>query len=250
MNFNEENFDRIRADRLALAKEVGRDGYNGSTWVQAKKLAARILEEEGALPNDEMRDFEEEKNRDGKIIGIARSFGSDVHVLGDRASGAAFSSPDEKTALHRYMLWRLFDPMLVAPGAERWVNFVMLNPSTADHQKPDKTISRCVGFAKLWGYDGIVVTNLFSWRSTDRSVLPDVDDPEGDANEVNITLIRSVGRCAALVVCAWGNDGYLRGRAGKVTGVLPSAKCFRITKEGAPEHPLYMPAKQELRAWP
>lgn len=42
-----------------------------------------------------------------------------------------------------------------------FINFVLLNPSTADESKDDPTIKRCLKFAKQWGYDGMYVTNLF-----------------------------------------------------------------------------------------
>ena len=73
---------------------------------------------------------------------------------------------------YRYALWR------------RWsdgslVGFILLNPATADEIDDDATITRCKGFAERWGYSGIVVCNLFAWRSTDPSVLNEVDDPVG-----------------------------------------------------------------------
>ena len=67
--------------------------------------------------------------------------------------------------LYRYSLTRKW---------EAWkgtVNFIMLNPSTADAQEDDPTIRRCIGFAKAWGYGGIVVTNLFAYRATNPKEL-------------------------------------------------------------------------------
>jgi len=34
-----------------------------------------------------------------------------------------------------------------------------LNPSTADENENDPTITRCINFAKSWGYGGVCVTN-------------------------------------------------------------------------------------------
>ena len=55
---------------------------------------------------------------------------------------------------YRYKLWRIWDPES-AP-----VLFVMLNPSTADANRDDRTVSRCVAFAKRDGFGGFLVGNL------------------------------------------------------------------------------------------
>lgn len=63
---------------------------------------------------------------------------------------------------YRYVLWRTWDP---AAGS---VNFIGLNPSTADEQVDDPTIRCCIGFARDWGYGGLVMTNLFAIPATTR----------------------------------------------------------------------------------
>ena len=68
----------------------------------------------------------------------------------------ALFSPDRK---YRFLLTRR-----VGPG-ERAVNFLMLNPSTADEECNDPTISRCVGFARTWGFAWLLVTNLSPFRA-------------------------------------------------------------------------------------
>lgn len=45
---------------------------------------------------------------------------------------------------YRYWLTREWD------AEKPRVLFVMLNPSTGDHEEDDNTIKRCVGFAKRW----------------------------------------------------------------------------------------------------
>ena len=42
------------------------------------------------------------------------------------------------------------------------VAFVMLNPSTADAEKDDPTIRRCIGFAREWRFGRLIVVNLFA----------------------------------------------------------------------------------------
>ena len=64
--------------------------------------------------------------------------------------------------------WRWFDA--VDGAGKRWGEplscvFVMLNPWTADGDKDDPTIRRCVQFAKRKGYDRIEVVNLLTPRN-------------------------------------------------------------------------------------
>lgn len=66
---------------------------------------------------------------------------------------------------HRYTLRRDW------LGVGGIVNFIMLNPSTADEIFNDPTIRKCIGFAKRWGFSGLVVTNLFAFRATDPADL-------------------------------------------------------------------------------
>jgi hypothetical protein len=53
----------------------------------------------------------------------------------------------------------------------RTVAFIGLNPSTADETTDDPTVRRCVGFAKRWGYDRMVMLNAFAYRATDPKAL-------------------------------------------------------------------------------
>lgn len=90
----------------------------------------------------------------------------------------------------------------------RYVLWIMLNPSTADAEKNDATIRRCLGFAREWNYTGILVGNLYGWRATKPQELwdtaragVDVIGPENPRHIVGLL------RRAALVVCAWGQEG-------------------------------------------
>lgn len=70
-----------------------------------------------------------------------------------------------KDGLYRYTLRRVWDE------SKPLLNFVLLNPSKADAETDDATVRRCIGFAKLWGFGGIVITNLYAYRSTDPKKL-------------------------------------------------------------------------------
>lgn len=130
------------------------------------------------------------------------------------------------------------------------VGFILLNPSTADEHKDDPTIRRCIGYAKAWGFGGLVLGNIFALRSTDPAKLYTVDDPIGPDN--NKWLRKIVGECAT-VVCGWGAHGECAFRGQEVLGLIRSMgrapKALRVTKSGQPGHPLYLPSSlvpQEL----
>jgi hypothetical protein len=123
------------------------------------------------------------------------------------------------------------------------VNFVMLNPSTADASTDDPTIRRCLGFAKSWGFGGLVVTNLFAFRATDPKELYRTPEAVGPLNDEYI--VRWAGG-ADLVIAAWGTLGVMRGRGAAVLARLRQSgiavHAIKRTSGGYPSHPLYLPA--------
>jgi hypothetical protein len=141
--------------------------------------------------------------------------------------------------IYRYALWREW-----MPHPRTRCLFIMLNPSTADSEKLDPTVTRCVDFAKRWGFDALDVANVYALRSTDPHGLLEVADPVGPLNDFWIS--RLILRSSRIVV-AWGNHCKPE-RAARVVELLGSRKagCFKITKTGAPEHPLYQPARRKL----
>ena len=128
--------------------------------------------------------------------------------------------------------------------SRRWgpggtVNFIMLNPSTADALVDDPTIRRCVRFARDWGHGGLVVTNLYGWRATDPRELSATLDPVGSEND---GYINGVAATADVVVCAWGARGGSRAIEIAKRLAWLDLRCLGVTKEGHPRHPLYVPA--------
>lgn len=127
----------------------------------------------------------------------------------------------------------------------RFVNFVMLNPSTADAQHDDPTIRRCKGFAKDWGFDGLYVTNLFAFRATNPRALRSVEDPVGPEND---EWLREVAQRSEMIVLAWGAHGKYQGRSQMVRNWLAlygagrKLHVIRLNATGEPSHPLYLPS--------
>lgn len=158
--------------------------------------------------------------------GVPSPLRSDAHFSGD--------------GVHRYWLHRAWDDG--GDGA----TFVMLNPSTADAVVNDRTINRCIGFAKEWGCTHLRVVNLYALRSTDPDALWVHDDPVGPDNDMWIEHALKV--TAGPVVAAWG----VNARLDRVMQVLalPRAQerlmCLGVTKNGAPKHPLFVPGGTPL----
>lgn len=154
--------------------------------------------------------------------------------------GAVFSD----CGTYRYLLWRVWDHD-VEP-----VNFVMLNPSTADDVQDDPTIRRCEGFARAWGHGGIHVTNLYALRSTDPKALRSHEEPTGGTRN-DSEILEAAATCSR-VICAWGNHGGER--AAGVTKLLTDRGhqlwCLGTNKNGSPVHPLYQPRDAALRPFP
>lgn len=166
---------------------------------------------------------------------------SQLSMFGAATSGASLS----ECGRYRYDLWRSF----VGDGPPTsYANFVMLNPSTADAVDNDPTIIRCIGYARAWGLDGLVVTNCFAWRSTDPRGLKAAADPIGPENDDWIAR-RATG--ASIVVCAWGVMAGERGQAVArlIRSVGKQTHALRVTKDGHPSHPLYLPASLTPQPW-
>lgn len=132
----------------------------------------------------------------------------------------------------------------------RLVNFIMLNPSTADEVYNDPTITRCMKYAQSWGYDGLVVTNLFALRSTDPKSLKSHPDPIGPEN---LRYLFGYAWTCDLVVCAWGIHGSYLQRGIFIESVLRKRNIpisyLSLTKRGHPGHPLYLYSGLKPTPW-
>ena len=145
---------------------------------------------------------------------------------------------------YRYTLYRQWaeDPF----EDVRVLNFCMLNPSTADGLQDDPTIRKCIGFAKLNGYNAIRVVNLFAWRATDpRNLHLALKSGENIVGPGNAAYIHELPP-EETVVASWGStfsDKDFRNDWVRTVVKLLNRplKCLRRTESGQPGHPLYVP---------
>ena len=141
---------------------------------------------------------------------------------------------------YRYVLWRIWD------NSKPKIMFIGLNPSTADENTDDNTITRCISFAKSWGYGGFYMTNLFAYRSKDKSQLYCVDNPIGIDNDEYIIKYANLSE---KVIAAWGNDGSFLYRSKIVANLISPLFCLEINQTGEPKHPLYVRSDMELKEY-
>ena len=140
----------------------------------------------------------------------------------------AHFSEDRK---YRYALWRIWDE------SKSCAMFIGLNPSTADEEKNDPTVSRCQNWAREWDYGGLCMANIFAYRATKPRDLKRRDNPVGRATD---RWIRKLADQAGIIVAVWGNHGRYRDRANEVLELLSDKTiyCLEKTGEGQPRHPL------------
>ena len=134
--------------------------------------------------------------------------------------------------IYRYKLSRTWD------STKSTILFIGLNPSIADETIDDPTITRCLNYAKDWGYGTLLMANLFAFRSTYPKDIYLTDNPIGNEND-NYIL-----ECVAqsdLVVACWGNNGMYMDRENIIKELIPNLYCLKKNKNGTPHHPLRLP---------
>lgn len=151
-----------------------------------------------------------------------------------------------KCGTYRWTLTRRWDgrPTLVA---------CMFNPSTADAQQDDPTISLLCHIASHNGYGGIVVVNAIPLRSpspTDAIAMTRWDECSDwharDRLQDNLAVIQREVERAGAVLLAWGALGdrcsdWMDTVLEEIECALPDGAplyCLGKTAAGHPKHPL------------
>lgn len=140
----------------------------------------------------------------------------------------------EEKGKYRYALNRRW-----GPGPP--LLWVMLNPSTADHDEDDPTIRRVRGFSERLGFQAFIVANLYAARATKPARLLEMDDPIGPRND---SWLQRLFDRHPIAIAAWGAWPNAHGRSDHVEAMARARRCillsFGETKGGAPRHPLYL----------
>lgn len=158
-------------------------------------------------------------------------------------------SPDRKYRYYLTITWDWRRPK---------INFLMLNPSTADEYVNDPTVERCERRARMWGYGGVIITNIFALRSTDPKELYIQMLGYRDTNRIvgkgNDLFIKKAAEVCEGTICGWGSHGQLCGRGIQVKEMLmqDSYPLFYLklsTNTGQPYHPLYLSYNLTPQEW-
>lgn len=130
------------------------------------------------------------------------------------------------------------------PAESRGAGLVVMclcNPSTADADRTDPTLTRGVGFATSWQFQRLVYVNTNPYRSTD----PDSQEiPPQEVLRLNDRYLEGWAGEASMVVAAWGTKAIpaLAKRAETILRGIGPLYAIKLTKDGIPGHPLYLPS--------
>lgn len=140
---------------------------------------------------------------------------------------------------YRYILYREWNPDL-----PRMV-IIGLNPSAADEKHDDRTVRKCITFARREGYGSLYMLNIFAFRATNPKELITCLDPVGVGN--NFYTLWVCGNISK-IICAWGIHGRIFNRNKEVLKLLKYKQlfCFGMNKDGSPKHPLYLSNNTKL----
>lgn len=134
----------------------------------------------------------------------------------------------------------------------------MLNPSIADALLDDATIRKCMAFTRGFGFEHLVVYNLFTYRTSSPAELFKRADRGLPIDLVaeNPAYQFKLADPADAVIVAWGVQ-HSRPPVAKAAhsmwisltqrGIKPF--CLAVNQDGSPKHPLYISKSAKLVPW-
>jgi len=157
---------------------------------------------------------------------------------------------------YRYTLLHQWDELF----ERRRAIFICLNPSTADENKLDPTLTRIKSFSERLGANEFLMLNIFAYRATDPKDMMAVADPIGPENDAHIqtaiTEAYELNQGGLDIIGGWGNHGLHRNRqVAFLELMLPYRKlpklniaCLGKNANQTPKHPLYIAANRNFEA--
>jgi len=139
--------------------------------------------------------------------------------------------------------------------------FVLHNPSTANADDDDATSRKGQGFAERWGYTDMIFTNVVTRCATDAKDLTSEGLTCRWADYALRQAFKIVKENNGILIAAWGTPkgkaAVQRAIIARIEHVTEMAKqaeaqfhAIRVSPNGWPEHPLYLPYELEPTLWP
>lgn len=169
--------------------------------------------------------------------------------LGPNGARAVLSDDE----VYRYHLTRRWS------SADRALGVIMLNPSTADAFKDDRTIKKITHYAKEWGYSSLSVANVFAYRSTSPADLKPLTDERRTGPENDYYITQVFIDAHDKILCGWGSNQLAALKIPslwemfcKFTESMPNPRqlvSIKTTNTGMPMHPLYQRNDLQPKTW-
>jgi hypothetical protein len=157
-----------------------------------------------------------------------------------------------KCRSYRYTLLHRWDELF----ERRRAIFICLNPSTADENQLDPTLTRIKSFCERLGANEFLMLNIFAYRATDPKDMLAVEDPVGPENDAciqkAITEAYDLNDGHLDIVAGWGNHGQHMDRQNACLALLEpfrklpnlNISCLGKNANQTPKHPLYIAASK------
>lgn len=136
--------------------------------------------------------------------------------------------------------------------------FILHNPSIAGATgAEDPTSRRGISFATSWNCSDLVFVNTATGIATDADALIDMEDPIGPLADEAIAAAAAFCRDRnGVLIAAWGlpkgkasTQKTMKTRFFNIMDMGFPLHVLRVTKQGFPEHPLYLPGSLKPRIW-
>lgn len=145
-----------------------------------------------------------------------------------------------ESCTHRLYRYALRWP--TGASGDKRVLGIFANPSTADAQRLDPTLTRFRNFARSWGFGVMMIGNVRAWRATNPSDVPADPEAIGECNDAALATMINIADC---VICGWGKLGGKERGAHVLAMIRAHGKqpfALRLNRDGSPAHPLYLPS--------
>jgi hypothetical protein len=129
---------------------------------------------------------------------------------------------------------------------------LLMNPSVAGHEASDRTVNKMIRFAAKRGFGKIYIGNSAAYRATTQEILAQASDPIGPLNHISLNLM---AQKSSFILAGYGSPKVpqMRGVGLKAAKMLSlnghTLHALRLSADGSPWHPLYIPNATEPFVW-